>query len=170
MARATRLSLTLFGGFRIQQPESGDDVVIPIKKGQAVLAYLARRPRESHPRDKLATLFWGDMPQALARHNLRQALCVLRAALPGEPASIIRAAADDIALDADRVVVDAIEFERLAASDSLDDLEAAAALYRGELLDGIAVAEPVFEDWLREERAELHEQALSVLARLLRLQ
>ena len=41
---------------------------------------------------------------------------------------------------------------------------------RGELLEGVRVTEEAFEDWLREERAQLHEAALSVLARLLRLQ
>jgi len=164
------LSLKLFGGFRVQRPDSGRDVPIPIRKGQALLAYLARRPDEAHPRDKLATLLWGDMPQALARQNLRQTLCVLRAALPDAAGSVIRAGADDISVDPARLVIDVVDFERLADEGTSESLEQAAALYRGDLLDGIAVDEPVFEDWLREERAQLHEAALSVLARLLRLQ
>jgi DNA-binding SARP family transcriptional activator len=164
------LSLKLFGGFRVQRPDSGRDVPIPIRKGQALLAYLARRPDEAHPRDKLATLLWGDMPQALARHSLRQALCVVRAALPAASASAIRAGTEDISLDAARLAIDVVDFERLADEGTGASLEQAAALCRGEFLDGIAVDEPVFEDWLREERAQLHEAALSVLARLLRLQ
>jgi len=164
------LSLKMFGGFRVQEPGSGRDVPIPIRKGQALLAYLARRPNGAHPRDKLATLLWGDMPQALARHSLRQALCVLRATLPEGAASVIRAGNEDIWVDAARLAIDVIEFERLADVGTCDSLEQAATLYRGEFLDGIAVDEPVFEDWLREERAQLHEAALSVLARLLRLQ
>jgi DNA-binding SARP family transcriptional activator len=164
------VSLKLFGGFRVQESRSGRDVPIPIRKGQALLAYLARRPDEAHPRDKLATLLWGDMPQALARHSLRQALCVLRASLPDGAASAIRAGADDISLDAARLAIDVVDFERLADEGSGESLEQAAALYRGEFLDGIAVDEPIFEDWLREERAQLHEAALSALARLLRLQ
>ncbi len=164
------LSVTLFGGFRVQQPDSGRDVPIPIKKGQALLAYLARQPAQSHPRDRLATLFWGDMPQALARHNLRQALCVVRATLPAAAAGVIRAGADDITLDPDRLVIDVVDFARLAEDGTTEALEQAGALYRGEFLDGIAVDEPVFEDWLREERAQLHETALSVFARLLRAQ
>ena len=162
--------LKLFGGFRVQQPDSGRDVPIPIRKGQALLAYLARRPDEAHPRDKLATLLWGDMPQALARHSLRQTLCVLRAALPEAAAFVIRAGSDDISLDAARLAIDVVDFERLADEGTSESLEQAAALYRGEFLDGIAVDEPAFEDWLREERAQLHEAALSGLARLLRLQ
>jgi DNA-binding SARP family transcriptional activator len=164
------LSLKLFGGFRLQEPHSGRDVPVPIRKGQALLAYLARRPDEAHPRDKLATLLWGDMSQALARHSLRQTLCVLRAALPAGAASAIRAGSDDISIDATRLAIDVVEFERLADEGTSDSLEQASLLYRGEFLDGIAVDEPVFEDWLREERAQLHEAALSALARLLRLQ
>jgi len=164
------LSLKMFGGFRVQALGSGRDVPIPIRKGQALLAYLARRPNEAHPRDKLATLLWGDMPQALARHSLRQALCVLRAALPEAAASVIRAGTEDITVDATRLTIDVVDFERLADEGGTESLEKAAALYRGEFLDGIAVDEPVFEDWLREERAQLHEAALSTLARLLRLQ
>jgi len=164
------VSLKLFGGFRLQRPDSGRDVPVPIRKGQALLAYLARRPDEAHPRDKLATLLWGDMPQALARQSLRQTLCVLRATLPERAGSVIRAGADDICVDPARLAIDVVDFERLADEGTSESLEQAAALYRGDFLDGIAVDEPVFEDWLREQRAQLHEAALSVLARLLRLQ
>src|SRR5262245_16289427 len=164
------VSLKLFGGFRLQQPDSGRDVPIPIRKGQALLAYLARRPDEAHPRDKLATLLWGDMPQALARQSLRQTLCVLRATLPEGAGSVILAGSDDISVGAARLAIDVVDFEQLADEGTSESLEQAAILYRGEFLEGIAVDEPVFEDWLREERAQLHEAALSVLARLLRLQ
>jgi len=164
------VSLKLLGGFRVQRPDSGRDVAIPIRKGQALLAYLARRPDEAHPRDKLATLLWGDMPQALARQSLRQTLCVLRGALPEAAGAVILAGSDDISLNPARLAIDVVDFERLADLGASESLERAAALYRGDFLDGIAVDEPVFEDWLREERAQLHETALSVLARLLRLQ
>src|SRR5262249_30627077 len=144
-------------------PDSGGDVPIPIRKGQALLAYLARRPHEAHPRDKLATLLWGDMPQALARQSLRQTLCVLRATLPDAAGSVIHAGSDDISVDPARLTIDVVDFERLADEGTGESLERAAALYRGEFLDGIAIDEPVFEDWLREERAQLQEAALSVL-------
>src|SRR5262249_31205065 len=137
------LSLRMFGGFRVQEPVSGRDVPISIRKGQALLAYLARRPNEAHPRDKLPTLLWGDMPQVLARHSIRQALCVLRAALPEGAASVIRAGIEDISVEAARLTIDVVDFERLADEGTGESLEKAAALHRGEFLDGIAVAEPV---------------------------
>lgn len=165
-----RLSISLFGGFRVRQSSTERDVVVPIKKGQALLAYLARRPSEAHARDKLATLLWGDMAQTLARHSLRQALCVVRASLPPAAAAVIRCGPDNIALDAAGLTVDVVDFERLAADRSIESLERAGALYRGELLDGIAVDEPTFEEWLREEREQLHELALTTFAKLLALQ
>jgi DNA-binding SARP family transcriptional activator len=164
------LSLTLLGPFHVKQPDSGRGVAIPIRKGQALLAYLARHPSRAYPRDKLAALLWGDMPQALARQSLRQTLCVIRATLSAAAGPVIRAGTEDIALDTRRLGIDVVDFERLAAEGTPESLEKAGALYRGEFLDGIAVDEPAFEDWLREERAELQEVALSVLARLLRCQ
>src|SRR5262249_61629602 len=44
----------------------------------------------------------------------------------------------------------------------------AAALYRGELLEGLALQEAPFEEWLLAERERLRELALEALAKLLR--
>jgi DNA-binding SARP family transcriptional activator len=46
-------------------------------------------------------------------------------------------------------------------------LEQAATLYRGDLLLGFTLDEPLFEEWLRAERERLREAALEALARLL---
>ena len=46
-------------------------------------------------------------------------------------------------------------------------LARAASLYQGDLLAGLAVAEPPFEEWLLAERERLRELALEALARLL---
>ena len=43
----------------------------------------------------------------------------------------------------------------------------ALGLYEGDFLDGLAVQEPPFEDWLQRERERLREMALQALARLL---
>src|SRR5262249_31162201 len=49
-----RLQLRLLGGFDLQAGP-GQAVPIRLKKAQALLAYLACHPGQSHPRDKLAT-------------------------------------------------------------------------------------------------------------------
>ena len=49
-------------------------------------------------------------------------------------------------------------------------LEAAADLYRGDLLEGLDFRGALFEDWLMAERERLRELALDALARLLAYQ
>src|SRR2546428_13490706 len=78
------IRLVLLGGFHARQP-SGDTLSLPTKKARALLAYLALRPGQSHPRDKLATLLWGDSADPQARTSLRQALAALRRALATVP-------------------------------------------------------------------------------------
>jgi len=63
--------------------------------------------------------------------------------------------------------VDVAEFERLLASGTPEALERASTLYRGDLLMGFVVDEPLFEEWLVAERERLRELALEAFARLL---
>src|SRR5215475_1798685 len=77
-----RLTLTLLGSFQARV----DALVVGIstQKGQALLAYLAMPAGKVHPRDKLATLLWGDLGDVPARAGLRQVLFTLRRIL-GDP-------------------------------------------------------------------------------------
>jgi tetratricopeptide (TPR) repeat protein len=68
------------------------------------------------------------------------------------------------------VELDVTLFERLVRDGNPSALERAAALYRGDLLEGLAVAEPPFEEWLTLERERLREKALEALVRLLAYQ
>ena len=78
---SAHLKLTLLGGFQAQL-HGGAALVLPAKKTQALLAYLAIPLGQAHSREKLATLLWGDMQDAQARGNLRHALSRLRKSLP----------------------------------------------------------------------------------------
>src|SRR5437762_1801027 len=162
------IRLVLLGGFHARRP-SGDTLSLPTKKARALLAYLALRPGQSHPRDKLATLLWGDSATSQARTSLRQALAALRKALAAAAEALVvdgRA----VGLDPSRVEVDVGRFERLVADGAPAALEEAVALYRGDLLDGFDLAAPPFEEWLLAERERLRELALEALAKLLRHQ
>ena len=163
-----RLNLTVLGGFQARL-DQGPALELPTRKSQALLAYLALPPGRSHARDKLAALLWGDMPEPQARAGLRQALSRLRKLAATEPPAV-RLDGDTVALDPAVVDVDAIEFERLASQGSPDALEGASALYRGELLEGLALSEAAFEEWLLAERDRLRELALDALGRVLRHQ
>ncbi len=159
-----RLDLTLLGGFRARLGD-GPPLVLPTRKAQALLAYLALPLGLAHPRDKIAALLWGDMRQPQARASLRQALSAIRRALAG--VDVLRVNAETVALDPATVAVDALIFEQNVKAGTGQALEQAAALYQGDLLAGLALNEAPFEEWLLGERERLHELALGAFARLL---
>jgi DNA-binding SARP family transcriptional activator len=158
--------LTLLGGFEARLA-SGASLRLPSRKAQALLAYLGIRPGQEHSRDKLASLLWGNKSDEQARGDLRHALLALRRALAGAEPAPLRVEGQDLALDAGAVEVDVATFERRLAEGTPAALEQAAALYRGDLLAGFDVDEPLFEEWLVAERERLREAALDGLARLL---
>src|SRR5213593_1216910 len=144
------LRLALLGTFEARL-DSGSAVIFPRKKSEALLAYLALQPGRMIARDKLAALLWGDASDERARHSLRQALVTLRQALPRAAAASLMEEGDTVGVNPAAVDVDVGLFERLTAEGTPEALERAAALYRGDLLEGIGVEEPSFEDWLRTE-------------------
>src|SRR5713226_1525881 len=161
-----RLSLTLLGGVQARL-DPGPAIALPTRKAQALLAYLALPLGRPHPRDKLAPLLWGGIREESARASLRQALFGIRKALGEAEATVLRQAADTLALDPTAVDTDVAAFERAVNEDTPEALERAAALYRGDLLAGLAVDEAPFEEWLIGERERLRELALEGLAKLL---
>ena len=87
--RMARLTLTLLGGFEARLT-GASAFSLPTRKAEALLSYLAIRPRQSQPRDKLTALLWGETSEAQARNNLRYTLSVLRRALaPIDPPALV---------------------------------------------------------------------------------
>jgi DNA-binding SARP family transcriptional activator len=162
-ATMAKLRLTLLGGFEART-DSGLSLAIPRRKAQMLLAYLAMHPKQTHLRDKLASLLWDDAPAEQARQSLRQTLFATRQVLPLDPTLVD---GDGVAFAADVVTVDVTEFEQVAQSHDPDELARAAVLYRGDLLEGISPGSAQFEEWLRAERERLHELALEAFAKLL---
>ncbi len=162
MARWLRLNV--LGPFEARWSD-GEAVDIPSRKARALLAYLAVEGGRAHARELLATLLWGDTGEERARHNLRQALSKLRQCCDG----VVASRADTVRIDSNACRIDALEFERLAASDDIEDLQACLALYRGELLDGLTIRESDYEDWLLMARARLSRLAYQAADRLARL-
>jgi DNA-binding SARP family transcriptional activator/tetratricopeptide (TPR) repeat protein len=161
-----QLILTLLGGFRARL-ESGTPLILPTRKAQALLAYLAVPPGVAHPRDKLASLLWGNTVETTARTSLRQTLYALRKSLRDADPQPLVVDGETVTLDSGAVTVDVHEFERRAADTDPSGLAEAASLYEGDFLDGFTVTEQPFEDWLLGHRERLREVALSSLARLL---
>ncbi|HEX9819952.1 MAG TPA: BTAD domain-containing putative transcriptional regulator [Methylomirabilota bacterium] len=164
----TQLSIGLLGGFRVQLG-SGPPLTIRRKKARALLAYLALRPGVAHSRESLAGLLWSETTDEHARHNLRQTLFALRQALGAAPAPFTLEG-ETVRLHGPTVAVDAAAFERCVHRGTRDALDEAAALYRGELLEGFTVGESPFDDWVAAERQRLRGLALAGLDKLLALE
>jgi TolB-like protein/cytochrome c-type biogenesis protein CcmH/NrfG len=158
------LELTLLGGFSAQSTAQ-QTLRISSRKNRALLAFLALTQGRRYARDKLVDLFWGDHDNEHGRNNLRQALAALRKDLTViDPVTV---EGEILSVPAAAVEVDVLAFERLSASDQVDDLKQAAALYRGDLLAGLALDESAFEEWLDPERRRIRELAVDVFTRLI---
>ena len=73
LAGMAKLHIDLLGGCSAR-PNGDDPCVLPTRKSQALLAYLAVPAGRFHAREKLTAMFWGETPEAHARHSFRQAL------------------------------------------------------------------------------------------------
>jgi TolB-like protein/Tfp pilus assembly protein PilF len=155
--------LKLLGGFELRLT-SGEVVDLLGQKDRAVLAILALPAGTTHSREKLASLLWSDRGDQQARDSLKHALTKLRQCLPAVSQAPIVADRLSAKLDPSAISVDVAEFERLLRDGAPAALERAMALYRGELLDGIGIRDPAFEEWLLVERQRLRhlfEEALT---------
>ena len=159
------LKLTFLGGFEVRLA-SGGVADLPAQKDRALLAILAMTPGDAQPRDRLAGLLWSERGDHQARGSLKQTLMRLRRCLNGAGDDVLAADRRSVALDRDRISVDALTFERQVREGTIESLTQAMALYRGDLLDGISIHDPAFEDWLLVERQRLRrlfEHALATL-------
>src|SRR5256885_4821208 len=129
------LSLSILGSLVI---ESGDARLGKVpKKARALLAFLAALGGQPVSRERLADLLWPYQGSEQARHSLRNCLLELRKALGrGTDAHL---AADFANCRVQDTVVDLVQFERESRSPHRCDLQAGAAVYRGEILDGFAI-------------------------------
>jgi len=153
------LHLHLLGTFDIR---CDDEALLlpPTLKAQSLLAYLALHRDRPQPRQRLAGLFWGDRPERKARHSLATALWLIRRCFPHE--QVILSDPHTVQFDPHTALwLDVEEFEHRASEEDLSSLQAAADLYRGDLLDGF------YDDWIISERYRLEALYLDVLARLM---
>jgi predicted ATPase/DNA-binding SARP family transcriptional activator len=161
-----RLEMSFFGAFQLtfqQQPVTN----FRSSNAQGLLVYLALQNERPHAREVLAALFWPEEPAAAARNNLRQSLHQLRKLLgdverPDCPYLLASRQTVQFNPESD-YTLDAGRFLRAIEA---NDLAAATALYRGELLPGFNGHSLEFEAWLRQEREYLHRLALEAMFEL----
>ncbi|MYM38734.1 BTAD domain-containing putative transcriptional regulator [Duganella qianjiadongensis] len=171
-----RLHLSLLGDIELRiegQPAAGK----VYGKMLALLAYLALESQRSHRREQLADLLWPQLPAEAARINLRQTLYHLRRMLRDSDARLITGRdavrlnnAGDWWLDVRAFLAAASSAGNGAQSDhpqQIEQMEAAAALYRGDFLASLAVDDAAeFEGWRDGWRATLQQHMLRLLERL----
>jgi DNA-binding SARP family transcriptional activator len=157
-----RLIVSLLGAPRVEV--DGRAVEVDTRKAIALLAYLALT-HEGHRRDALATLLWPDYDQERARAALRRTLSALKAGL-GEGWLEVSRESIGLGRSAD-LWLDVEEFNRLIAENHPEHLEEAAALYRGDFLEGFTLRDsPNFDDWQFFEAEQLRHRLAGGLERL----
>lgn len=159
------IRLDMLGALALRGTDGGElRPLLAQPKRLALLGYLAVESSHGFQRrDRLLALFWPELGQAQARQALRQSLYFLRRWL-GDGV-IVNRGSEEIGIDTAALRCDVCAF-----SDLLDQgrLEEALALYRGELLAGVFVADasPEFEQWLDAARARLRDQSLDAARKL----
>src|SRR5262249_2961614 len=170
------LRVRLFGKLSVQRQErivNGLDAC----KVRELFCYLLLYRQSPHPRESLASLFWGDSSTAQSKKYLRQALWELQTALnadlyPGhdgvfivEPEWVRLNPAAELWLDV-AIFEQALVLTRGMAGSSLDAdgveaLRNAARLYQGDLMEGC------YQDWCLCERERLQSAYLIMLDKLM---
>src|SRR5262245_9475168 len=119
---SAKLHIELLGGCSVGA--DGDSPrVLPTKKSQALLAYLAVPTGRFHSREKLTAMFWGDTPETLARQSFRQALVGIRRLAGKASRPILLSKNGAVALDAEAVTVDVAVLEAALNGGTAQDLE-----------------------------------------------
>jgi DNA-binding SARP family transcriptional activator len=162
----SEIRLFLFGAPRIER--DGVRVEVDTRKAVALVAYLAVED-QAFRRDSLAGLLWPEHDSNQARGALRRTLSTLKKAMGGEGIVADRAT---VGLAPNSVSTDAVTFEAIVAqssppfesgdcSASLELLERALALYKGDFLAGFSLRDSVdFEDW-QYYQAESYKRLMS---------
>lgn len=153
-AESPLLEITLFDGPRVRG--RGEWVRhFRTQKTAALLSYLALAPYRPHGREFLCELLWPGFPVDAARNSLTTALWSVRQALSQcgvAPADVLIADRGSVQLHPDRILVDALEFEREVSAQSqgsqrIEVLTRAIERYGSGLLPRLD------EPWLSGEQA-----------------
>lgn len=148
--------LTTLGGLVLRDSLGA---VTPLPRRALVLLAYVVRASGPVPRALLATLLWGDRPDARARHSLRQTLLLLRHSF----GDALQMDSDRISLAEATVIADVERFEtELRAGRTAQAL----SLWHGEFLAGTdGIESESYQVWVSGERARLGQLLTAAAAR-----
>ena len=155
-------TLRLLGSASLDGPDGPVAGRAALRQRIALLALLAVEHPRPLSRDSLVASLWPESDTGEARHQLRDSLYLLRAALGDDS---VLSTGDDLRLNPARLTCDLWEFEEALAH---EDLEGAVGVYHGPFLNGFHLSDAEeFERWADGERSRLarrYSQALEQLA------
>ena len=161
--RVGSLKIQLLGPMRVLS----DDKLVTIssRKVRALLAYIALRPGVQIPRSIIASLLWGERLDTQAFASLRQALTELRSALGSSADVSLQTSKESVSWIGEEAWVDAnVLASAIKGHD--DALQDARSIPVGDLLEGISIDEPNFEQWLTTERQRFRSHFVAFHSRL----
>src|ERR1043166_374998 len=166
------LRIHLFGKFSVES--DGEPLKGPSSpKVQELLCYLLIHRNRPRPREALAALLWGDISTDKSKKYLRQALWHLQTALRPYGDQLLQVEENWVQLNTgSEIWLDVAVLEDAFAllkdkpgwemnAEEKDVAQAAAQLYRGELLEGS------YQDWCLFERERLQNMYLAMLYKLM---
>lgn len=159
------LRIRLLGPVEISK--AGNAVGLASKKARALLGFLALREGAEVSRDLLTGLLWGERADEQARASLRQALSEIRRLFDDAAIQPIRATKEIVAWEANAAWIDARALEAASALEEEEALREAAALFRGDLMEGLFIGEAAFEQWLAGERERFRLLICGLYSRLM---
>lgn len=130
--------------------EDGRDLTPRGARARGVLALLALSPGHSRPRRWLEDKLWSSRGATQASASLRQSLSEIRRALGEAHAGLLEADRDNVTLVPARLRV-------------VLDPPGEAAPGDHDLLEGLDIRDPEFEDWLRLQRTRLRPGGTGIL-------
>ena len=143
----------------------GDDGLVagrPVQRRRMALLAILALAKAGCTRDQLIPLLWPDTEPDRARHLLTDSIHVVNEALGAD--AILASGDAEFRINAAVVDVDVYRFEHALAT---RDLEQAADLYAGPLLEGLHVpGSPEFDRWLNTQRERLARSYRGVLESL----
>jgi WD40 repeat protein/basic membrane lipoprotein Med (substrate-binding protein (PBP1-ABC) superfamily)/DNA-binding SARP family transcriptional activator len=151
-----QLEVRLFGQFNLQY--AGQEILIPSRPAQSLLAFLVLNTGVIHRREYLAGLLWPDTTETNARSYLRKALWLIRKSFEGANApwrEYLKIDEISVAFESTSAYwLDAhlITQHKDAQDWSIDELKTILSSFLGELLPGF------YDQWTVIER-ERHQMA-----------
>ncbi|MBI4419800.1 MAG: AAA family ATPase [Gemmatimonadetes bacterium] len=151
------LSLGTLGPVRLTG--AGGELLPGRRKELVLLTYLARRSPRPVSRAELATLLWGERPEANARQSLRQALLNLKRVVDG-----LEIETETVTLPDGALEFDVLAFERDLASGRLAE---GVERWQGDFLtDADDAGGDAYRAWLESERQALRARLAWALEQL----